>query len=251
MAVEIKAYYDSSMSAGGERITLASYIATTACWANFEQRWARVLAGDGNRPACRYLHMKELQRLDGEFSRTKGWDKKTRGLLLRDLNNLCFSPISRVDFAEQFVGAVCTVELAHYRTARHVAPALSRRTPEQVCLDHVLHVAIAMLPRDPSDPLRRTGSAELFFDRGEPYFKYVDRHWRKPYHRRPPMLQPVSKLDQVEMKSSPGVQAADFLAWATNRDFSARDKKFNMMRCLTAPLLGIRLDYQKLVQRYS
>jgi hypothetical protein len=253
MPVAIQAYFDGSRSAKqprGERLTLASYMATSDCWSELGRRWNRLLAGDGKRPSCRFLHMKDLQALRGEFSREKGWNEEARGALLRDMNNDCLSPLSRVDFKDQFYGAVCTIELDDYERAQPSLPALHGRTPEQVCLDYVLHVGVAMIPRLEPDG-DKAGTAELFFDRNEPFFKHVDRLWRSRSRKDLAILRHVSNLDTVDMSKSPPLQAVDFLAWSTNRAFTNGDLFFNVARCLTVPVVGMRLDYEKLMQEYG
>src|SRR4051812_44496973 len=88
------------------------------------------------------------------------------------------SPLSRVAFKDRFYGAVCTIELGDFRRAQQEIPALAGRTPEQVCLDYVLQIPIIMIPPTAEGNDESAGTAELLFDRSEPFFKHVDRLWR-------------------------------------------------------------------------
>ena len=114
MAVTLQGYYDGSGSAGTS-VALAGYAATHSVWSTFEVEWWRVLADDTNRPACRYLHMREANALRGEFSRERGWTRDAVDSLLRDLFNGCFSPYGlHRDVPDALVGAACWVDLKAY-----------------------------------------------------------------------------------------------------------------------------------------
>jgi hypothetical protein len=161
------------------------------------------------------------------------------------------SPLSRVEFKEQFYGATCTIELADFAKAQEEIPALKDRTPEQVCLDYVLQVPIAMIPTT-EDGGEKIGTAELLFDRNEPFLKYVDRLWRSPKRRKGyHFLRHVSDVRPTDSRTDPPLQAVDFLAWATNRAFSTHDAYFNFARCMTVPMVGMHLDYDKFVKEYA
>ena len=66
----------------------------------------------------------------------------------------------------------------------------------------------------------------------------------------------IRKIESADSETHPGLQAADFLAWLTNRDLWARDggQKDLMlrMRVIAAGLMcSDRYDYAKLMARYG
>jgi len=86
MAVAFLGYYDGTGSPAnsrrGEIIGLGGYAASPEVWTPFEAEWWRVLADDSQRPACRYMHMREARALRGEFSQEKGGRKSASTPLL-------------------------------------------------------------------------------------------------------------------------------------------------------------------------
>jgi hypothetical protein len=128
VAIAVRAYYDGSgadRNGRRKRITLAGYAASPAVWADIEGKWWDVLADDSRRPSCRYLHMREANRLVGEFSSERGWTHKGVDILLADLHNICLAPHGWYrPLGEGLFGAMCTVELAGYEKACETIPRL-------------------------------------------------------------------------------------------------------------------------------
>src|SRR2546426_2704904 len=59
---------------------------------------------------------------------------------------------------------------------------------------------------------------ELVFDRREPFFHQINRHWeKKPFAKRHERLSRIDALDQADMETVTPLQAADLLAWEINR----------------------------------
>jgi hypothetical protein len=59
---------------------------------------------------------------------------------------------------DALVGAVCTVELAHYARAQADCPYLRGMAPEEVCVNDVAEVALKMLPEKLNGLMSKTGS---------------------------------------------------------------------------------------------
>lgn len=228
MAVAIQAYYDGS-GVPVKTMALAGYAATPDVWKVFEAEWWQVLADDSARPACRYLHMKEANALRGEFAADRGWTREGVDRLLADLHNRCFSPFGpHRHVAEALVGAACWIDLDAYASVCQAHPHFAEKKPEALCVDYVVGVALKRLvPGERikwSELVARGQSVELFFDRNEPYLHQIKRIWEaSPWHRRSRPLQLVTLIATVERESSAPQQAADFLAWLTNRDLSSQD----------------------------
>jgi hypothetical protein len=248
LAIAIKAYIDSSGKSDDPRtgfLTLAGYIGTPSAWQHFEERWQRVL----QRWGCSYLHMSDAYLLREEFSESKGWTRDRVGALLRDIFNECFSKTGWGDFKDKFYGASCTVNLADYAKA---SAERFLKEPEAICVDHVVTIALMALPENLALPIRKEGQIELFFDKGEPFMHKVDRIWRsKPNHQLKGPLRLVSSIVTADMRQVIGLQAADFLAWHTNRYYTyGFDEPTGAlaqgMRLFATPLFGDYYDYEYL-----
>jgi hypothetical protein len=251
LALVMKAYYDSSGNSKDPNtrfLTLAGYVGTANAWQQFEERWDRVL----QRWGCSYLHMSDAYLLRKEFAKTKGWTKDRVNALLRDLFNECLSKTGRGDFKDEFYGASCTVNLEDYAKASADMPSRSLKEPEAICVDHVVTIALRALPENLALPLGKEGRVELFFDKGESFMHKVDRIWRsKPNNRLKGPLQLVSSIAAADMREVIGLQAADFLAWHTNRYYThGFDEPTGAiaqgMRLFSTPLFEYYCDYEYL-----
>lgn len=246
LAVTLKAYYDGSGNSrdlAAEYLTLAGYVGTSDAWNQFEKRWSQVLG----RYPCSYLHMNEARLLKGEF---EGWTHERVTALLADLFNDCLSPTGWEDFKGEFYGASCAVNIADYRKAKEDVPSL--KSMESICVDYVITIALMALPENLDLPFGKEGTLELFFDKGEPFKNKVDRMWRgKPRGKLKGPLQLVSGIGSVDMRDVIGLQAADFLAWNTNRYYTRslneRTGAFaGVTRVLAAPMFEHYYDYEQL-----
>jgi hypothetical protein len=256
---EIVGYYDGSSGSDrngkGVRITLAGYAATPEIWREVESVWRRVLADNSTRPEADYLHMWQANALSDEFALAKGWTKDKVDSLLNDLSNRCLSPYgTREPIEESLVGAVCTVEIDDYLRAQNECPYLQGMAPEEVCVNYLAEVALKLLPGDPSGHMGKRGSVDMYFDRGERFMRTIYGPWQQ-HRKKSGSLKLINKIEQASSERVVGLQAADFLAWHTNRDWWKRDtgeKDLRLrMRLIAAGLVSSdRYDYAKLVARY-
>jgi hypothetical protein len=127
--------------------------------------------------------------------------------------------------------------------------------PEEVCVNYVAEVALKMLPESPQGRLGKAGSIEMYFDRNEKFMRTIIQPWQRR-RRKPGALQLIHNIEQVRTGNPVGIQAADFLAWHTHRDWSKREagKKDLMLRCrmiFAGLLTAHRYDYQTLMERYK
>lgn len=244
--VAAKSYYDGSGGSKDGHLTLAGYSATPACWAEFEQAWPGILAGGERRPSCRYLHMKELNARVDEFA---GWTDPQAWDLLRDAMNLMLALASKHE--GQFYGTVCTIDLGDYERAREDCPALHQWSPHRICAYWVVPETFHLLQPHPHDPTKPFGTVELVFDRNEGFYHHLYQLWNKPYRKRPPKLRHVSSLIQADMERVAPLQAADFLAWLTNRYATQGYLLHQAMRVFTVPAREKKFDYKSLVETYG
>lgn len=254
VAVAVQAYYDGSNNAAGKprSVTLAGYAGTPDFWAYFEACWKSVLAGDGHRPSASYLHMSEANALWGEFSAEKGWTERKVQALLGDVAQSLSAGWD--EYRDHFIGVSCTVRLDDYERALLALPQLEKKEPEAICVDYCVTPALQVLPEAPVGRgiLGKLGSVELYFDRNEEFHHKVNRMWgNKKFSQRSKPLRLVHQIGQVDMKKTPPLQAADYLAWLTNRHLSGQDLAAGVRRVLSAPMVGIEFDYATLMERYK
>lgn len=230
----IKAYFDGSGKSDNpdcRYLTLAGYVGTEDAWAAFEKAWDRVL----NRWGCNYIHMREA---------------KHRGAL-RDLISVCFGDIGCTTHKTAFCGAACTVDLEAYRCVCHDLPDLqARKSPEDICVDAVVTVALRMLPASDQSETGKSGTIELWFDQDEAFLHRINRAWERK-RKRPGIFKHFSSIRSGAMKESPGLQAADVLAWHTNRACVDNDQFSLFVAQTMCPSFCFLLDYTEIVKRYA
>lgn len=240
MAIAIQAYYDGSGRSDDPNthfLTLAGYAGTPKAWQQFEERWVRVL----KRHNCLYLHMSDARSLRGEFA---GWTYAHVITLLTDLFNECLSPTGWGEFKGEFYGASCTVNLADYEKALVDIPSL--KEPEAICVDYVVTIALMALPENLDKPFGKEGTVELYFDKGESFMHKIDRIWRsKPNNQLEGPFRLVSNIGKADATEVIGLQAADYLAWHTNRHYAQdlNELSFACMSHLAAPTFTRYCDY--------
>jgi len=247
----IQAYYDGSGRLDDPKarfLTLAGYVGTTNAWRQFEERWKRVLL----RWNCAYLHLNEAHYLQKEFAASKGWTKDRVNGLLQDLFNECLSPVGWGEFKGEFYGASCTVNLEDYAKACTDIPSLLLKEPSAICVNYVVTIGLMALPEDLTRPLGKEGTIELYFDKGESFMHKVDRIWRsKPNNQLEGPLRLVESICAADMREVIGLQAADFLAWQTNRyytyGFNEPTGSFaGITRVFATPTFSCYYDYDSL-----
>ena len=67
----LRSYFDGSNDGGWEKgrmITLVRIAGDDSVWCDFEEQWEEFCRDDRERPAVRYMHMREAAALEGEFS---------------------------------------------------------------------------------------------------------------------------------------------------------------------------------------
>jgi hypothetical protein len=159
--------------------------------------------------------MREARSLVGEFAASKGWTHDRVDSLLADLFNECLAPTRREEVAGQFYGASCSIDLPHYRKAR--AEIENLKEPESLCVDFVVTVALMALPENRVMPLRKEGTVKLIFDNKELFMSKVVGAWTRRRRNERGPLSLIASIDKQDGHICVGLQAADLLAWSTNR----------------------------------
>ena len=214
----LKAYYDGgnkSDSTAYKVLTLAGYAATDSIWIRVERQWTDVLAHH----KIGYMHMAEAMSLNGSYSKENGWDEAKVQNLLHDLVGVMESFKRR-----PVTGVSCTVVLSDYLSARRTFADLP--PVENLCMTQCMGVALiwyGTLPRYSTDGYSKLPSecADLYFDRGEPFYGHAVDAWNHKTFRNRDTFKAIRRIEQADMRSVPGLQMADMLAWAHNRQYGS------------------------------
>lgn len=245
----VQGYFDGSGQTSGKDlfVTLAGYVGPPEAWAVFDERWRGLLT----RLGLTHFHMADANARRGEF---KGWSEDRVHAARARLLNECLAPMGWVDFRGQFVGAACTVNLKDYARARADLPALKQKEPQAICVDHVVTVALMTLPSRKSEPFGKAGKVDLCFDQNESFLHKINRMSQRKPSLGPAVLDLIGRLRVGDMRQLPGLQAADLLAWHTNRyrtgGFSA-EPLAGAVRVFATPNYEMYFDYEKLLATYG
>lgn len=198
----VRAYYDGcghSNDNATKILTLSGIVSTDQLWPEFESKWRDMLRCHN----IRQVHMTDLMALQGEY---KEWDETRQQALVRDAFNVIGGFRGKHLWARS-----ASVPLSDYRKARKTIANL--RAPEAICVNFCFGG-----PNLPPDYAGRERCILLHFDRGEKFMHTVNRVWQK-FKKEPNAGWPRQVLDIVSTNavSCYPIQAADILAWITNR----------------------------------
>lgn len=218
--IALRSYLDSSGKLENDFITLAAVAADEKMWSELETAWQKIL--DGHTPKGQYVHMKEIYRLEKAFDKNLGWTHDTAF----SLANNCLSYMSHLD-KKRFRMFYCTVDLKAWRKLR----AETYQLPDPVemcntfCSETVLKWYFSQYP-DVIDPLRDT--VKYFFDRNEDFYHPFYEKWNRELNLAQQtgewsVWTVIEEVAPAVMQKTPGIQAADIIAWAMNRETFAKD----------------------------
>lgn len=214
-------HLDSSGKLTDGFITLAGFAAPDEVWKQFENDWNAILTN--HLPKADYVHMKEINSLSKGFDSHKGWNHPNAF----GLAGSCLAYMSRLD-KERFRMFHCTVDLA----AWHKLKTEGYEIPEPIEMCNEFAVFGIQLWYAFKYPLEseiidlKTDGQHYIFDRGEDYYLPFRAKWNleKDIFENTGALSPwilIDDIGEADMKTNPGIQAADILAWAVNREHTA------------------------------
>lgn len=225
--IAIRAYIDRSGTASSRFVSLAAFGAPDGVWARFERGWAEILKTAPS--PITYMHMKEaMQRWpDTPFSHLKGWNRENAWEIVFKLAKFMseFKNTELLNFS-------CVVDMDDWRKVH----AEGIDIPSEITLCNayvprqaVLTAAKSLLKAHESKkhiPLDPDYLIHIVFDRNEPFFAPFDAEWNseKDKANRSGIFSPWIMVDSVAegtMETTPGIQAADILAWGLNRENTA------------------------------
>jgi hypothetical protein len=229
MFVGVRSYLDRSGQSAAAFITLAAFAASDFTWAQFEAGWDATLK-TGFRPVP-YFHMKEALGLGYKtpFSYSLGWKREhVWDLVFKLISYIAGFP--RGDLTMHS----CVIDMNAWREL--VAGGCDIPSETALCNRYVSHYIVAMYARkvlehnaDKSHFYMRTEDLLNFsFDRSEDFYEpfrlFVNKEKQRSVIRGEcAMWDLVDGVGEADMRDTPGIQAADILAWGTNRENTAAE----------------------------
>jgi hypothetical protein len=218
--VALESYFDGSNTGGWEHgsvVTLAGFAADDTIWTEFDEGWKAILGDSSRRPSVDHLHMRRAAHLLFPFDYKHGWNMQRVGFLIADL----LMYLQTID-KKRFRQFACTVDLEAYR--RVAAEGLVQDSPITVCLNNCPYGVLSWYVVDYPGLIH---SAHFFFDENEPFMQPFEDKWTLEKNR---LVAPggsdmfwslIKTVTTATMKDKPALQAADLLAWASNRAYTA------------------------------
>jgi hypothetical protein len=225
--IAIRAYVDRSGQSSSRFVSLAAFGAPDEVWEKFEKGWEDILKTAPS--PITYFHMKEaMQRhLDTPFSRSKGWNQENAWTLVFKLAKFMseFKNTELLNFS-------CVVDMDDWRKVN--AEGIDIPSEITLCNAYVPRQAVLTAAKSLLNahegkkhiPLEPDFLIHVVFDRNEPFFAPFDAEWNaeKDKANRSGVFSPWILVDSVAegtMETTPGIQAADILAWGLNRENTA------------------------------
>ncbi|HEX4769356.1 MAG TPA: DUF3800 domain-containing protein [Bryobacteraceae bacterium] len=230
----LKGYYDGSGKSDDKNcrlLTLAGYCGEGSEWDAFRHAWIEILKKH-NAPEEHgdpYMHMVDATSLNKGFSKTHGWTKPKVGQLVLDL----FRVLRDFGF-DRLRGVCCPVALSDWRRAASQFKHPFPDSAESLCVELCIRNTVIINPNDAGKPK----IVQLYFDRGEDFMKKIYRTWTNaPESKRQGWQRQTESIGTVT-RLCPGVQAADVIAWITNKHFTdGTDAEYEMWYQLLVPAL--------------
>jgi hypothetical protein len=221
LLIALRAYFDCSGKLDDDWITLAAIATTDDIWEQFERTCEEIL--DSHTPKGSYIHMKEVYRLEKAFDKNLGWNHENAFGLV----NKCLMYMSHLP-KDKLRVFYCSLDLASWHKLR----AETYQMPEPVelcntfCSEFVLTWYGFIYPATVINP--KTDSIKYFFDRNEYFFQPFYDKWNRERNQSEAtgswsIWNAIDAVTPVEMKTTPGIQAADIVAWGRNRETFAKE----------------------------
>lgn len=243
--IALRSYFDKS-GEDTRHLICGGVCASDDLWDEIEKTWQYCL--NSHTPRATYMHMIEAVPLRKEFSRDKGWgDEMVFGLVNQLLSYLTTLP------KHEYCHVTATVDLAAYRKLQN----------ENYQMDSAADLCITTCTLGLFDwfldhyhgPDRE---AHYYFDAGEPFEPILKAKWESELEasRRTGVdsfWSLIGHIGPAQMRCTPGLQVADMLAWATNRDLNElplRYKELILPLRVLVPSLCITWDEEQLRRRF-
>ncbi len=166
--------------------------------------------------------MREVYRLEKAFDKTLGWNHENAFGLV----NKCLVHMSNLP-KDQLRVFYCSIDLLAWQKLR----SETYQMPDPIdlcnkfCSEFVLTWYGFIYPSTLINP--KTDSVRYFFDRNEYFFQPFFEKWNRERNQSEAtgkwsIWNAIDQVAPVEMKKTPGIQAADIVAWGRNRETFAK-----------------------------
>jgi hypothetical protein len=220
LLIALRAYLDSSGKLNDNWITLAAVAASDGMWGEFEGKWKEIL--DGHTPKGEYIHMKEIYRLEKAFAKELGWTHDNAFGLV----NNCLSYMSVLD-KKRFRMFYCKIDLNAWQKLRNETYQIPSPVElcNKFCAETILGWYLLHYP-DLIDP--QTDTVKYFFDRNEYFYQPFFDKWNRELNLAEQnevwsIWKVIEEVAPAIMQKTPGIQAADIIAWGMNRETFAQE----------------------------
>lgn len=196
-------------------MTLAGFVGSDSFWSDFNRGWITEVLQ--KRACAPYLHMRYLISGNGPYT---GWDRDRRYNLIWDAN-LYLQSLPK----KAFSGIVCCID----ETARDQIECEGYDIPKATCICSECCVAKAFSWSYDTHP-ENLETAHIFFDQGEPFMNPLRQRWlRESKNQRVIVTNlfwgSIVAIEALDSAQTPGLQAADFIAWAQSRRRSSANDR--------------------------
>ncbi len=198
------AFFDESgHSSGTEFFALAAFVAQDSHWVAFDEQWRNALSRHG----APYLHMREFAHWVGPF---KGWTEDRRKGLLGD----CVTAIKSIHAIA--VGAAMSVE--DFKKLEYEAQS-SLQDPFFCCFQEVVRGAALNAHLEPEGL-----NVQMVFSRQDEFRAMASKLWNVMAEHID-VNERMASLEFQDMRTVPGLQAADLLAYEFRHFYHRRQTK--------------------------
>lgn len=217
LLIVLKSYFDASGKGDNAPfITLAGIAAHDELWREIEEDWnCRLQSG---KIKAAYMHMNEAVYLKREFDSAKGWDEKTVGELI----NALFSDVANIP-TERYCQFNCTVDMGAYRKLQ--AENYQMDSVVDLCNEGCVERMMQWYIREYRG---LDYQAMYYFDRDEPFEPVFKAKWERELSRDEQLgtysiWNHIRCISTLNMRTTPGLQIADMLAWGHNREATGKN----------------------------
>ena len=249
--IALRAYLDSSGKLENDYMTLAAIAANDAMWKEFEDEWDKIL--HGHTPRAEYLHMREVCHQTKGFDRRFGWNVDNAF----GLANKCLIYMSNLD-KQRFRMFYCSVDLKAWRNLR--AQTYQIPGPVDLCNKFCAEAVLVWYANYYPGLIRPDiDRVKYFFDRHEYFEPAFKKQWNKERDLAEEtgewsVWQLIDEVGSLDMKTTPGIHAADIVAWGMNREKFAQEgqsaKYLGQIMRQVIPSFSVTWDEKKMKEHF-
>src|SRR5262249_623261 len=221
-------------------------MSSDAFWKNFHVIWQRMLWE--RYPKAPFLHMSELVAHEDLFTRINGWtDEKIPALVINGAVQLLQSFDKK-----SFRTFVYSIDVSAH--SRLMSEGYQIGEPPTICAHSCLKASFDWYVDN-----HKLEAFHVFYDRGEPFFGSFRKEWESHQNQRSKIVSGdiwglIANVQDVNMRWTPPVQAADLIAWARSRELSTREQPYRYLADITRaviPTSFYKLDEAAMRRKYS